>query len=181
MVEITVDMLKNANVYVPLMQKEKLANDIAPLCVAQVTLTMGETAYPDRYQENEIMTRMCTMGILAQLYLKQDFGLPEGDMQLAANVYDEWAGSHVMNQLERLKSVKDEGIKEKVFDLLYDYKSFVMMINHAIANLLSHKNDVVVRLAQYMEKQAELLPKDLEAIGQLKEELEKVKGEQNGG
>ena len=99
-------------------------------------------------------TNLYLMGVLAHEYLHIPY---EGDgtgkeiidyenLKMPANVYDQWGASHVLNQLEQMKT--DRELREKVFDLLNDYKDFRWMLAHEIDILLGHNNDVVTRMMQ---------------------------------
>ena len=93
------------------------------------------------------MTAMLQMGVFVSCYL----GIPyagDTDFQMAANEYDRWASSHIFNQLERMKSDKD--IKDKVFDILDDYKDFQWAMRREIEILLGHRNDTVMRLGIFI-------------------------------
>jgi hypothetical protein len=152
-ITITTEMLERANDYVSLMEKQEICEKIAPKCIAKVMMVFvpdgseERIAVPDRWQEARHMTAMYQMGIFAKLYLNASFD-GDSDLQMAANEYDKWAGSHVFNQLERLKGDKD--LKDKVFNILYDYKEFQWALRREIETLLSHNNDVVARLAMFI-------------------------------
>lgn len=156
-IEITKEMIQNANDYIPLIEKQALTEKLAQRCIARVnvgfTLDGDQTSHtmPERYQEMRHMTAMFQMGVFAKLYLKQEF-FGDDDLQMAANVYDDWAGSHVFNQLERLKTDKD--VKDKVFNILYDYKEFQWAMRREIETLIGHNNDTVLRLGIFFAESA---------------------------
>ena len=64
--------------------------------------------------------------------------------------YDFYASSHIFNQLERFKS-GDVGIKNKVFDMLYDYKQLKSMLETEIYNLKEVRNSGLDRLQGYLD------------------------------
>ena len=147
--------------YIPLMKKQEMAEAIAQKCIVKVLMKYTEKGdgtdsvpMPDRYQEYHMYTNLYLMGVLAREYLHIPY---EGDgsgeehtgydsLKMPANVYDQWGASHVMNQLEQMKT--DREMREKVFDLLNDYKDFRWMLAHEIDILLGHDNDVVTRMMQ---------------------------------
>ena len=204
-ITITTEMIQNASDYMPLMQKHRLVEEIAPKCIAKVKMSYIPTAggdeepMPDRYQEVPPLTNMFLMGVLAKEYLHLPF---DGDdsLQMPANVYDMFAGSHVMGQLEKLKSDKDVG--RKASNLLYDFKEFRWTLGQEIQTLIGHNNDVVWRLMDAMsesikgvlldaakaaepEPQPELTPEQmqeaaLKAKAQLEEGIEKLKAMKDG-
>lgn len=158
---ITSEIVKNATDYIPLMKKQEMAETIAQKCIVKVLMKYTEKGdgtdsvpMPDRYQEYHMYTNLYLMGVLAHEYLHIPY---EGDgtgkeiidyenLKMPANVYDQWGASHVLNQLEQMKT--DRELREKVFDLLNDYKDFRWMLAHEIDILLGHNNDVVTRMMQ---------------------------------
>ena len=158
---ITQEIVKNATDYIPLMKKQEMAETIAQKCIVKVLMKYTEKGdgtdsvpMPDRYQEYHMYTNLYLMGVLAHEYLHIPY---EGDgtgkeiidyenLKMPANVYDQWGASHVLNQLEQMKT--DRELREKVFDLLNDYKDFRWMLAHEIDILLGHNNDVVTRMMQ---------------------------------
>lgn len=158
---ITPEIVKNATDYIPLMKKQEMAETIAQKCIVKVLMKYTEKGdgtdsvpMPDRYQEYHMYTNLYLMGVLAKEYLHIPY---EGDgsgkehtgydnLKMPVNVYDQWGASHVLNQLEQMKT--DREMREKVFDLLNDYKDFRWMLAHEIDILLGHDNDVVTRMMQ---------------------------------
>nr|DAQ30237.1 MAG TPA: hypothetical protein [Caudoviricetes sp.] len=158
---ITQEIVKNATDYIPLMKKQEMAETIAQKCIVKVLMKYTEKGdgtdsvpMPDRYQEYHMYTNLYLMGVLAHEYLHIPY---EGDgtgkeiidyenLKMPANVYDQWGASHVLNQLEQMKT--DREMREKVFDLLNDFKDFRWMLAHEIDILLGHNNDVVTRMMQ---------------------------------
>ena len=158
---ITPEIVKNATDYIPLMKKQEMAETIAQKCIVKVLMKYTEKGdgtdsvpMPDRYQEYHMYTNLYLMGVLAHEYLHIPY---EGDgtgkeiidyenLKMPANVYDQWGASHVLNQLEQMKT--DRELREKGFDLLNDYKDFRWMLAHEIDILLGHNNDVVTRMMQ---------------------------------
>lgn len=160
---ITPEIVKSATDYIPLMKKQEMAETIAQKCIVKVLMKYTEKGdgtdsvpMPDRYQEYHMYTNLYLMGVLAHEYLHIPY---EGDgtgkeiidyenLKMPANVYDQWGASHVLNQLEQMKT--DREMREKVFDLLNDYKDFRWMLAHEIDILLGHNNDVVTRMMQVL-------------------------------
>lgn len=158
---ITPEIVKNATDYIPLMKKQEMAETIAQKCIVKVLMKYTEKGdgtdsvpMPDRYQEYHMYTNLYLMGVLAHEYLHIPY---EGDgtgkeiidyenLKMPANVYDQWGESHVLNQLEQMKT--DRELREKVFELLNDFKDFRWMLAHEIDILLGHNNDVVTRMMQ---------------------------------
>lgn len=153
-ITITESDLAKASTYVPIEAKNGIARIVATFCVEPVD---GTGAVPV-YRENRKLRQMFLMGILAELYLHRDYHIQkvtvdetgeEQDVRLLMQLsdYDEWAESHVINQLERLKKDKTKKVSNTVYDLLYDYKLFESMIFGAIRDELEARNDPLRRAA----------------------------------
>lgn len=151
---ITPEMLEKASDYIPLLERQEMLESVARVCVVKVKMEVkltGSTetvSMPERYQEHRIMTKMCLMGVLALKYLHVDYDGDDRSLQMPANIYDQWAGSHVLNQIEKLKS--DKTVGEKAFRILKDYRDFCNDLYREIDILLGHQNDVVYRLMDAM-------------------------------
>lgn len=151
---ITPEMLEKASDYIPLLERQEMLETIARLCVVKVKMEVklagsAETVnMPERYQEHRIMTKMYLMGVLALKYLHVDYDGDDRSLQMPANIYDQWAGSHVLNQIEKLKS--DKMVGEKAFRILKDYRDFCNDLYREIDILLGHQNDVVYRMMAAM-------------------------------
>lgn len=172
MVKITAEMIKNAETYIPLIEKAKLAEDISRKCVKVVEFAYtptdgGETIpMPPGAQEVPFLTNLCLMGVLVSRYFKQGEDWAD-DVQMPLNVYDEWAGSHVMNQLERLKGNK--AVADRVYDLLYDYRDFRWMVRQSVESRVAQGSDIVSRMHQMLSLSAmdvspEMLEKTMEEL-----------------
>lgn len=181
-VKITPEIIDQACDYIPLMEKQKMAETIGQKCVARVQMTMVGTdgrkkGLPDRFQETQLLTNLYLMGILAKCYLHIPYD-GDGDtrednpyygLQMPLNVYDRFAGSHVMNQLEQLKT--DKACKDKIYNILYDYRKLQRMISAEIEMAVEHQNDVVWRFLNVMEMNAqESLLKDMEESAEMSDE-----------
>lgn len=161
-IEITAEDIKNAATYTPIQLKEVIARNIAALCIEPVEVDAGDgQMLPTMFRENRKLRQQYQMGILASLLgrefavqkatIRTDNGKEERDLAwcMDEDDFNKWAGSHVMNQLERLKKGKDSVVVNKVFDLLYDYKAIEMMLGGAIRDELEVHNDIFNRAMQY--------------------------------
>lgn len=182
MVEITAEMIEKAETYIPLLEKAKLAEDIAQKCVKAVAISYTpasggkEIQMPPGAQEIPFLTSLCLMGALVSKYLKQGEDWSD-DVQMPLNVYDEWAGSHMMNQLERLKGNK--AVANRVYDLLYDYKDLRWMVRQAVETRVNQGSDVVSRLHQMLSASAmdispEMLKETMEQLAALQRKQQKT-------
>ena len=144
MITLTKEIIENAKDYIPVERKHIWCKNVASACVAKVTVT-GNGAdnspfyLPDRWEENTMARQMAMASALAQNYL----GLWDEEEVLQGKDYDEIMGSHLINQLERMKSDRD--VRDKVFNILYDYNELKKMLNTDIYSRLGHLNDPLSR------------------------------------
>lgn len=159
---ITKEIIEKAIDYIPLQLKVEMVERIAQECVARVVMTKvgknGEQEpLPDRCQEQPMLTNLYLMGVLASKYLfipydgeydtREDN--PYYGLMMPLNIYDRFAASHVINQLEKLKG--DKECRDKVFNILYDYGQFRRMFYDEIHRIVEHRNDVVWRMLAALE------------------------------
>ena len=105
------------------------------------------------------------MSVLLMEYLKVT--IPD---DFSDKDYDRYASSHILNQLERFKSNAE--LKDKVFDLLNDYRDFKKILDTEIFNEKEVRNDSVERLSAAIS-----IVSNPENIAKMKDELEKKMGE----
>ena len=143
--EITDEMINKATDYIPLINKIAIAKTVAEHCVQPVEISVqkiqsDETlTLPEMYEDDTMAKQINLMYILLTEYLHV-----EVNDDFSAEDYDKYAKSHPMNQLERFKSGSIE-VKNKVFDLLYDFKELKKLIDTEIYNLKSAHNDTLER------------------------------------
>lgn len=146
--EITEEMMRSAESYIPLNAKEYIVRVALPGCVKRV--------YDFNYETNEyatdkddLPTTMPLFGedtgyksrIIMGVVLRFYFGIDIGEnLNIDADTYDTYAGSHIMNQIERFKANPE--LKSKAFDMLSDIRDFEKRLNCAVYSLLQLKNDV---------------------------------------
>ena len=167
-VTITPEAVANAKSYVPVGEKQMVSRAVAFFCCEAIRPDGAESMkelppLPMMVQENRKLRQQFQMGLLAD-YLGAEYPLEiavmtdaDGKEQetplthcMAEEEYDRWAGSHVMNQLERLKKAKDHDVADKVFDILYDYKNYENMISVAIRDYMEQMNNGFNRVAEYV-------------------------------
>ena len=180
MFEITKETLLKAEDYLPLAEKTMIAQDIAYRCVNaisyQIKVGSAQVDVPDFHGRNLALKERYLLGALFQKYLKIKFDPVEGqEYLLSLDDYDRAARLHPMNALERCKS--DPQTREKVFDLLRDYKMLWEMTRAALDDLVAAQNDPVQR---YLSAQAAAItPEALKALtdaeGQLRDQIESLK------
>ena len=157
---ITEDIILNATLYVPIAKKSALARAFAEDCISKVEIKLnGDDAssiLPPRYQENPMMKSLYGMMTLLSEYLHMMPTDDEGNVSMDADTFDEWGASSIMNQLDRMKSSKNQEIRNRVYDILDDYREFYRMLGVEISSILANKNDMLSRFMQYF--QSEITP-----------------------
>ena len=147
---ITVNDIQNAKDYIPVVERQELIEKIAPKCIVKVRTSYIPTGatesvpIPDRFQEYGMLTSLYLMGVLAVKYLNKEFEGCDESLQMPANLYDEWAGSHVLSQIEAMRS--DKTVHDKACHLLQDFYAFRTALYREIETNLGHQNDIVWRL-----------------------------------
>ena len=134
---------------------------------------------PNMYIEDTFAKSRYLMAALCVLYL----GIPSdkldkesGDDWLMTDAeYDHYAMSHIVNQIERMKSNAE--LRDKAFDLLRDYRDLEKRLNTAIYNTMAVMNDPINRLFQKLA--FDMSPEALEAqkkeLERLQQEMEDIK------
>ena len=153
-ITITEKDILDAADYIPISVKEQFTRAVAFICLEPVEVKYDDAPLPTMFRENKKIKAQYLMGILATL-LQKEFAvqkLTSGEdlpMCMDETDYDKWATSHVMNQLERLKKCKNQAVVNKLFDMLYDYKAFEMMLTGAIKDEVEVRNDPFNRAMQW--------------------------------
>lgn len=153
--------------YIPIMEKQKIADDIAAKCILELPIKANDKAMPAMYGEDSFKKNRFLLGILIKKYLGIDFDGAMGEKYfLSADEYDRFGSGHIMNQIERFKS--DTEIRDKCFDILFDFKDFEKKLNGEIYMLLNAMNDPCTRILAMVESQS--TPEAMkEAIEQMNE------------
>lgn len=182
LVNITEDDILGATDYIPISVKEEFTRAVAFLCLEPVEVKYDDAPLPTMFRENKKIKAQYLMGILATL-LQKEFAvqkLASGEdlpMCMDEADYDRWAVSHVMNQLERLKKCKNPAVVNKLFDLLYDYKAFELMLTGAIKDELEVRNDMFNRAMEWFSvSAADAGVKEIVSMA-VKEAAESAKGD----
>lgn len=152
--EINASTMKKIRTYVPVAEKVLFVESVAGKCVNAVQVgardDVRSDALPTMYMENAERKARYMMGALLMLYLGVDFDGAGGDPYLPSwDDYDRFAGDHILNQIERLKT--DVNVRGRCFDLLQDYRLLEKMLNAEVYGRLQVQNDPVSRLLAYMQ------------------------------
>lgn len=144
---ITDEMIRGAESYIPFVDKLTIVSETAEACLEPVDketagiATEAQLPIPQLYKERSGAKQYFLMYYFLTRYLHVTL-FEEG---WSTEEYDYYASSHIFNQLERFKS-GDAEIKNKVFDILYDYKQLKSMLEVEIYNLKEAKNSALDRL-----------------------------------
>ena len=187
MFEIT--SYKKWSTYIPILRKQEIAEHIAAGALVRYRSTVdygGEELFDAAVTAEDTQSRWrYMMGVLLKFYLHIDFEPVEGeDYLMAADDYDRAASMHILNVLERMKS--DTAARDKVFDLLRDYKELERMVSAELNAQLAARNDILPRILQVLTQTATpaALANLQEMEGELGEEAkrlaERVKNIQTG-
>ena len=154
---ITEDIILNATLYVPIVKKSVLARTFAEDCISKVEIKLNgddaSSTLPPRYQENPMMKSLYGMMTLLSEYLHMMPTDDEGNVSMDADAFDKWGAASIMNQLDRMKSSKNQEIRNRVYDILDDYREFYRMLGVEISSILANKNDVLSRFMQYFRSE----------------------------
>ena len=125
---ITEAIILNATTYLPIETKSVMAREFAKDCVSEVQVSIDEndstSVLPPRYQENPMLKSIYGMMTLLDQYLHVLVVDENGEVSLTSSEYDKWGSACVMNQLDRFKSSKNIEVRNKVYDILDDYREF---------------------------------------------------------
>lgn len=169
---ITEEMIEKATSYIPLSMKKAIATAVAKECLEAVDKTTENIAtetqlpIPQLYREECGAKQLYLMYYFLTEYLHIE--LPE---EFDESEYDYYASSHIFNQLERFKT-KTPDIKDKVFDILYDFKELKKMLDTEIFNLKENRNSPLDRLSDSISLFS--TPENVKALNDL---LQKTIGE----
>ena len=184
-INITEQDIMDAVTYVGIGVKEEFTRAVAFMCLEPVEVQYEGAALPTMFRENKKIKAQYLMGTLATLQRKpfEVQKLRSGEELsgcMSEDEYNRWASSHVMNQLERMKKGKAGEVVNKLFDLLYDYKAFEMMLTGAIKDELEVRNDPFNRAMQFFSNSALQAAMDSLTDGELKKLLNDREGDSNG-
>lgn len=182
---ITEEIILNATTYLPIETKSVMAREFAKDCVSEVQVSIDEndstSVLPPRYQENPMLKSLYGMMTLLDQYLHLIVRDENGDATLDVEEFDEWGKSCVMNQLDRMKSSKNVEVRNRVYDILDDYREFYRMLGVEISALVAHKNDFLSRFLQYFSMSItpdmfkDAFANLADSLNEIKEQAEKEK------
>lgn len=170
-IEVTKEMLLGARDYLSLGIKEAWVRENAEKCFDRLAITADDEPMPPMYAVNGALKSRYLMAAFVAFYLRQDYEALKDDTALMSEEeYDRWAGSHVFNQIERWK--RDSDLRDKCYDLLYDYRDLEKRFTAQIVGLLTVQNDSVIRQNELTASQMKELPAVLEQLKELQKARE---------
>ena len=170
---ITDEMIRGAESYITFVDKLNIVAETVEACIEPVDketagiATETQLPIPQLYKERSGAKQYFLMYYFLTRYLHVRID----EKWWTVEEYDYYASSHIFNQLERFKS-GDVDVKNKVFDLLYDYKQLKSMLEIEIYNLKEAKNNGLDRIQSYLDLFA-----SPENVAKLNELMQKNLGE----
>ena len=163
---LTRELIAGAKDYLPDAVKEAWTAENAAKCFDKLQITADGEAMPPMYAVNASLKARYLMAAFAGLYLGAEYEAEADNVALMSVAdYDRWAGSHVFNQMERMKRFIE--VRDKIFDIIEDYRALEKRFHAAIGNLLTVQNDPVIRQNEVTSNAVKELPevlKQLEAL-----------------
>lgn len=153
-ITITPEMVEGARCYVPYAEKKLFLDDVASRCFEALEIRAesegGDAALPPMYKENCFAKQRYLAGALINLYfglaLELDKDAADEKWLISLDQYDAWQASQVMNQMERMKGKAAPELRDKIFDLISDYRDLEKKLNTEVFGLLQVMNDPVSRI-----------------------------------
>ena len=182
---ITEEMVKRAEEYIPLSQKIAFVEVYSGDCLRPVDISTQKLQsdallpLPHLYEEDLLHKQLVLMKVFLEMYLHV-----EVPAEFSCKEYDKFAKAHPMNQLERLKNIPS--VKDKVFNIIADYKELKKLFEIGIYNRKASHNDgieralagiTVINDPETMKKVVEELKKAQPQLAKKKEEAEQKTGE----
>lgn len=166
------EMIKKATSYIPLATKKAIVTALADACLVAVDKTTENIATETQLPIPQLYREECGAKSLYLMYyfLTEYLHIKLSD-EFTEEEYDFYASSHIFNQLERFKCGNAD-IKNKVFDILYDFKELKKMLDTEIFNLKESRNNTLDRIQDSISLFA-----SPENIKQLNDLLQKTIGE----
>lgn len=171
---ITEEIIGQATTYISFSEKMVIVEELAKGCLEPVDKIIGDIAaetslpIPQLYKEKSGAKQY----FLMYYFLKEYLHIEIKDEDWNSELFDFYSSSHVFNQVERFKAwainrdflkdipvesptyalklkqlkEKETEIKNKVFDILYDFKELKKMLETEIFNLKESRNNTLDRI-----------------------------------
>ena len=182
--KITAEAIGKASSYVPIEKKQQFVEYAINDCFTTLRITSETTAglqkvMPSMYKVNTALVSRYLMSAFVKMYLNEEYVPVEGNEWLMSqDDYNNYKSGHIFNEMNRFKSNNE--IRDKIFDILSDYKELVTMFEQEIEGSLKAMNDPVSRV--YMLFTELMTPTQvsqmLDDITAQKDEIERFVAEQ---
>lgn len=149
--QITPDLVANASDYMPIAEKTKFVEYVSVRTLERLELRaetdVGESiSVPPIYKENPELKRRYEMGAFVRFYLGLEAEQVDDDpYMLSRDDYDYAAKLHIFNQLERLKQQRESGVRDKIWDIMQDFRDLEKYLNNEVFGIVNAQNDILVR------------------------------------
>lgn len=146
LLEITEEMIEKADSYIPLEKKMSFARLVAPDCVEKVEMSVQKAqsdatlTLPQMWREKTELKQLYLLQFFLREYLHID--VPDN---FGTSDYNAYAKFHPICQLERFKYKSSPAIKDKVYDLLSDFRDLKRFLEVEIHSELANRNDPLER------------------------------------
>ena len=175
MVVLTEETIRDkARSYVPMAEKEAFVRAVCDNCFDRIAIGSGNGEdVPPMWKENGFIKARYLAGALVKLYFGLEYATEAGEEWLpTTEEYDRIMALCPMNQIERIrKSSKDAAVRDKCYDLIYDFKALERLLTGEIAGMRPAANDVLSRFNRMIE--AQTTPEAFEKLAMSTAELEK--------
>ena len=140
--ELKKEHIERAKTYMPIQDKVNLSKKIAELCIKDAEVKEEDKifALPPEVVEDLGVKAVLLQNVLLNYY----FDIELDEKRDGYEQYDYFNRKNLLNQIERFKAEGD--VKNKVYDLLADYKDFKRMVDVEIYNLKTSRNDTLIRI-----------------------------------
>lgn len=166
-------MRENAQSYVGIEVKRRFLSDCAIRCFDKMEIgTEDGESLPPFYKENAVSKSKYLLSALltSYLHIRELNAEAEDPWELTDEEYDAYAAASPLSQLERIKKITgDKELRDKIYDLLADYRLLEKLLNSECYGLLPAMNDAISRFQMLMS--AKTSPEAMEALTKNLEEM----------
>ncbi len=178
-VQLSVDDVKRAQTYLPMLHKKALIEQLVNGCIQRVNITVNDLQpIPPRVQEDSFAKTLILTTVLCGFYLDiydaSSLLAKEPTFEMSMSECDNYAT--VLLQLERMRKHPDNEVRANAHAILSDFRDFEKRMNLAIYNKMAAKNDLCARFVEMMDVQVapDNLKKAQDQLKSLQTELENL-------
>ena len=172
---LTEEILRDkARSYIPLAEKTAFIRSVADNCFDRIAIGGGDGEdVPPMWKENCTIKQKYLAGALAKLYFGLEIATEGDDPWLPTEKeFDRIMGGFPMNQMERIRrAAKDPALRDKCYDIAYDFKTLERLLSGEIAGMKPAANDILSRFNRLMA--AQTTPEAFEKLAAAADELQK--------